>query len=295
MNDIQQWRRMIPTTRARTPAVDHDESDGPGSPTTPKRGLKPKLSSYFTGHGGSAHALKPETSFASISDVLFVPKLPAWPDEEAHPNPDAESLIDSIMCRLMSDPYGSLDPRFNGMLMQIFEAYRSADDEKTRLQVQLNAEVNSRHMLLQRLQQAQKQWSEERQEFKVEIKRLELLLAKGDRGLAEVTTARQDSLLRQKQSYRRSQHMTDGLQTIFDILEKSKRYEDKAYSSQRGTLADTSLAFLPVRRVTSMLSIAVRKLTFDSCIPTKTSLTIREDEALVPTAHVKEVNDQYPP
>ncbi|KAK5126283.1 hypothetical protein LTR85_010519 [Meristemomyces frigidus] len=239
MGDIQQWRRMIQPARARTPAVEHagDDPDGVmASPTTPKRGLKPKFSSYFSNHGGSALAVRAEPSFTSLNGDLFAPRLPAWPEDEPYPSPNAECLIDSIMCRLMSDPYGGLDPRFNGMLMQILECYRNASDEKALKQGQLDEEIRRRKALLQRLELSQKQWSEEREDYKSEVKRLELLLATGKRGLAEVTLARQDSELRQRNNDRRSrQEDDDGLETIFEFLEKTMRLEDKAWSSQRAT------------------------------------------------------------
>ena len=235
MADIQQWRRMIQPTRARTPAVDHEDSDGVAPPVTPKRGLKPKLSSYFAKDAGSAFAVRADTSFTTLNDDWPGTLMPTWPDDEPYPDPEAEGLIDSIMCRLMTEPYASLEPRFNGMLLQIFESYRTVSDEKVQLQAQLDDDLKRRKALLQKLETAQKQWSDERQDYKVEVKRLELLLAKGKRGLAEVTLARQDSSLRQNDSERRA-HQDDGLETIFEFLEKTKRYEDKAWSGQRGTV-----------------------------------------------------------
>ena len=231
MNDIQHWRRMI-QPRTRTPAVEPDDSDGAASPVTPKRGLKPKISSMFTHHGVAA---KP--SMHSLTEDPFAPRLPSWPDEQPYSlHPDAEGLIDSVMCRLMSDPYGSLDSRFNSMLMHIFESYRSVMDEKQQLQEQANEAAHGRKALLSRLQQAQKQWSQERQDYKAEIKRLELLLAKGKRGLAEVTTARQDSQYRQRESYRRSEMLDDGLRTIFEVLERTQQSNEKTWGNQRGKL-----------------------------------------------------------
>lgn len=234
MTDIQQWRRMIQPTRARTPAVEHEDSDAVASPTTPKRGLKPKFSSYFSHHGATAHAVKTEPSYTSLNEEFFPSRLPSWPDDQPYPNPNADELMNSVMCRLMSEPYASLEPRFNGMLLQIFECYRDICDEKLQLQARLEDEVNGRKIVVQRLKSTQNQWSEEMQDYKAEVKRLELLLAKGKRGVAEVTLARQDSLLRQKDADRRSRAENDGLETIFEFLEKTKRYEDKAWSSQRG-------------------------------------------------------------
>ncbi|KAK1070535.1 hypothetical protein LTR48_009467, partial [Friedmanniomyces endolithicus] len=82
------------------------------------------------------------------------------------------------MCRLMTEPYSSLDPRFNGMLLHICESYRNVRDCKQQMEEQLDDAMQGKKSLLYRLQQAQKQMSEQRQEYKAEIKRLELLLAK---------------------------------------------------------------------------------------------------------------------
>ena len=65
------------------------------------------------------------------------------------------------------------------------------------------------------------------------------ILAKGKRGLAEVTLARQDSVIRHSKYYRKGND--DSLETIFEFLEKTKRYEDRAWSSQRGRQAKRSL------------------------------------------------------
>ncbi|KAK1066338.1 hypothetical protein LTR74_007225 [Friedmanniomyces endolithicus] len=232
MNDIPQWRRMIQPSRTRTPAVEPEDSDGMASPVTPKRGLKPTISSYLTHHGLT---VKSEPSYASLNEDPFSPGLPAWPEEQPYPHPDAEGLIDSIMCRLMTEPYSSLDPRFNGMLLHIFEGHRNVRDCKQQMEEQLDDAMQGKKSLLYRLQQAQKQMSEQRQEYKAEIKRLELLLAKGKRGLAEVTIARQDSQLQQRESHRRSEQLDDGLRTIFDVLERTQRSDEKTYGTQRAT------------------------------------------------------------
>lgn len=236
MADIQQWRRKIQTSRARTPAVQelNDDTDGIATPVTPKRGLRPKISSYFTKDPSTAAAVRADAPTSLLDEKTSPCTLPTWPDDEAFPSPDAEALVDSIMCRLMAEPYAALEPRFNGALLRLFESHRCMNDERLKLQEQLENEMKRGTLLYQRLQAAQKQWSDERQDFKAEIKRLELLLAKGKRGVAEVTLAREDSELRRKESVRRSRGIDDGLETIFEFLEKTRRWEDKAYGSQRG-------------------------------------------------------------
>lgn len=56
--------------------------------------------------GVLAHtAVRAEPSFTSLNGDLFTPRLPVWPEDEPYPSPKAEDLMDSIMCRLLSNPY----------------------------------------------------------------------------------------------------------------------------------------------------------------------------------------------
>jgi len=233
MADIQQWRRKIQPARVRTPAVEADDSDGIASPITPRRGIRPKLSSYFGQHGIVGNVVQQEPSFASLNAELIGSKLPSWPDNEPFPEPTAEVLIDSILCRLMSDPYYPLEVRFNGALLQIFERLRTLSDEKVQLLALLDKEVSTRKYTEQRTLQDQKHWAEERQAFQAEIKRLELFHITGERRLAEVTIGREDSVLCQRKE-QEAEEAQDELETLFEFLEKTKRAEDKAWSSQRG-------------------------------------------------------------
>lgn len=234
MNDIQQWRRMIQPSRARTPAVEHDDAEGISLPITPKRGLKPKFSSYFTHNG---NRLKTEPSSASPADDPFLPHLPTWPAHQESPQLGADQLLDTVICRLLSDPYRSLDSRFNGAILYIFEAYQNLREEKERLECRVASEVFGRKSLVHRLQEAQKLWSEERQDYKDEIKRLELLIARGRGGLAEVTLARQGSGFRARESIRRSQQLDPGLQTVLEAIDRTNRQAEKTWSNQRGLSA----------------------------------------------------------
>ena len=222
---------MIQPARARTPAVEAEEPDGIGSPTTPRKGFRPKLSSYFMQCSNPGPPSR--TDLVSGEDLLN----PTWPSSsfnEPSPNRDTESLIDAIMCRLLACPYDKLDSRFNGMLLQIFESYRNVSDEKQELQTNFEREVDRRTAMEAAMHRSAHRWSQERQQYKAEVKRLELLLSQGKRGLAEVTIARQDSLLRNRKRGHGDMTPDESLETIFEFLEKTKRYEDKQWSSQRG-------------------------------------------------------------
>ncbi|KAI5361459.1 hypothetical protein Slin14017_G081920 [Septoria linicola] len=223
MADIQQWRRKIQPARSRTPAtpcVDNEEPDDCLTSTTPKRRLKPKLSSYF-GHNPKASLQDGHPSAA---------ELPAWPPDQFYPDPKPEEVMDMMMCTIMAAPYQALESRHNSSLMLIFESYLNLMDDKTAMQKLLENEAAANQALIAKLNLAEKDWADEKQDYKDEVKRLEVLLAEASkRGLAEVTLARQDSKLHNRASLPKKE-------TIFEVLEKSMLYNDKTWSNQRATM-----------------------------------------------------------
>jgi hypothetical protein len=207
-------------------------SAAPPRPSTPKKGLRPKLSSYLSPSGpfGTTSKSEPEPGFTELPAQSF----PSWAIEDTFPHPSAEQLIDTILCRLMSQPYDALDTRFNGALLQIFEAYRNLLDQRERLERNLAGETDIRLAERSATQRAERAWEEEKQSYKAEVKRLELVIAQGKRGVAEVALVRQDSLIRRKKQVTTPDDEDDGKETVFEFLEKTKRFEDPAWSGQRG-------------------------------------------------------------
>ncbi|KAL1583224.1 hypothetical protein WHR41_07830 [Cladosporium halotolerans] len=245
MSDIPQWRLKIPPSRSRTPMLESPEIDqgmrppsalaGPSTrPPTPKRGLRPKLSSYLSQSAPFGAASKePEPFFADH----LTPSFPSWAVEDTFPNTSAEQLIHAVMCRLMARPYESLESRFNGSLLQIFEAYRQLADERDRLEKRLAEEVDGRSADRSAMQKAERRWEDEKETYKAEVKRLELVIAKGKRGVAEVALVRQDSLIRgRKMMAGNHDDEDDGKETVFEFLEKTKMFEPKDWSGQRATM-----------------------------------------------------------
>jgi len=212
-------------------------SAAPTRPSTPKKGLRPKLSSYLSQSGpfGAISKPEPEPAFTETPTHSF----PSWAVEDTFPHPSAEQLIDTILCRLMSQPYDTLDTRFNGALLQILEAYRNLSDQRERLEKHLAEETAIRLAERSATQEAEREWEEEKQSYKAEVKRLELIIAQGKRGVAEVALVRQDSLIRRKKQVITPDDEDDGKETVFEFLEKTKRFEDPAWSGQRGLLCCT--------------------------------------------------------
>ena len=134
----------------------------------------------------------------------------------------------------MSQPYDALDTRFNGALLQIFEAYRNLSDQRERLERSLAGETDNRLAERSAAQRAEHEWEEEKRSYKAEVKRLELVIAQGKRGVAEVALVRQDTLIRRKKQVITPDDEDDGKETVFEFLEKTKRFEDPTWSGQRG-------------------------------------------------------------
>lgn len=222
---------MIQTARSRTPATDTDDSEGV---LFPRKGLKPKVSSYLTQQSAPSF---PSRTNSTITNNAYHQHLPSWSTDQTIPDPDVGKLIDSVMSRLLAEPYCGLDSRFNGSLLQIFEAFRHVNDENIQLQSLLEQEINKCSSLERAIHESAKQWSREREEFQAEVRRLELIVAKGERGLAEVTLVRQDSLLRYGQRIRDNIKADKTLETVFEFLERTRRREDAKWNSQRGKKA----------------------------------------------------------
>lgn len=225
MADIQQWRRKIQPTKTRTTAIfptpTVEESDDL-RPPTPKRRLKPKISAYFN------QPSKPEP----FTEDHSTSQLPRWPLDQVYPDPRPEEEMDAIMCHLMADPYTRLDVHFNASLMRIFEAYLTRKDDTVRLQRRCDEAMATAEAVVAKLHMAEKEWEDEKVDYKEEVKRLEVLLSRtSSQGLAEVTMARQYSKLRG-----RNHGGARKKETIFEFLEKTtKRHDqDTSWSNQRG-------------------------------------------------------------
>ncbi|KAK4990837.1 hypothetical protein LTR50_002204 [Elasticomyces elasticus] len=216
---------MIQPARSRTPNLslssEHDErdmhADTHSNPATPRRKSRPKLASYLSQYipsGGHTKTDIPE------HDYIGHPKLPSSHsfDVESVSNWDPEQLITSIQCTLMADPYKPLSVQCNSSICRILEAYRELVDEKERLQTHLDEEIHRRHVDLAEAQEAEKGWMEERAAYKAEIKRLEVLMAKGKKGLVEVIRARQHSVLK-KPNRSEENEITNPPVTVYEFLE----------------------------------------------------------------------------
>jgi len=140
------------------------------------------------------------------------------------------------MQKLMASPFEPLTARDNSSIMRIIEAYRVLRDENTSLMEKLRNEVKRRYAVELEAEKAERRWQQEVGDYKAEVKRLELLIAKGKPGLAGVIKARQDSVVDRSRKGARpgKSGRNDHKETVFEFLGRSRTEGEDARSAQRG-------------------------------------------------------------
>jgi hypothetical protein len=241
MADVYQWRRRIQPSFSHTllPVGEQDETEPDitsGFGSTRKK-VRPKISSYFSRpsvvHGRSSiWSADQRTSFKkNISSPSQT-----WP-EGCEPDPD--QTMDSIMRTLVTEPYRSLDIKYNSPLLMIFEGFRNLRDANASLMRKLKYEVETRFSSHHELELERQRWQQEREEYKAEVKRLELIISKDKEGVAEVIRARRGSLLRAEHRRRTTSGTNtsndDPRETVFEFLERTRIEDDKRQEAVRKT------------------------------------------------------------
>jgi hypothetical protein len=241
MADVYQWRRRIqpPFSHTLLPVGEQDETEPDitsGFGSTRKK-VRPKISSYFSRssavHGRSSiWSADQRTSF---KENISSPSQ-TWP-EGCEPDPD--QTMDSIMRTLVTEPYRSLDIKYNSPLLMIFEGFRNLRDENASLMRKLKYEVETRFSSHHELELERQRWQQEREEYKAEVKRLELIISKDKEGVAEVIRARRGSLLRGEHRRRTTSGANtsndDPRETVFEFLERTRIEDDKRQEAVRKT------------------------------------------------------------
>jgi hypothetical protein len=150
--------------------------------------------------------------------------------------------MDSIMRTLIAEPYRPLDVKHNSPLLMIFEGFRNLRDENSSLMRKLKYEAETRFASHHELELERQAWHREREEYKAEVKRLELIISKNEEGVAEVVRARQGSLLGREHRRRTASNANlkrdDPRETVFEFLERTRiedeRKQEAARKAQRG-------------------------------------------------------------
>lgn len=246
MADVYQWRRRIQPgyPHALMPVGEQDETEpvitrGFGSS---RKKARPKISSYFSHRTSSANhgrsSIWSADQRTSFKETISSPHE-TWP-EGCEPDPD--QMMDSMMRTLMAEPYRPLDVKHNSPLLMIFEGFRNLRDENASLMRKLKYEVETRFASHHETERERQRWQQEREEYKAEVKRLELIIAKDKEGMAGVFRARQGSILRNEHRRRTASgantSKNDPRETVFEFLERTRVEDDAraeaARKAQRG-------------------------------------------------------------
>ncbi|KAI4848885.1 hypothetical protein E4T45_06145 [Aureobasidium sp. EXF-8846] len=261
MADVYQWRRRIQPAFSHTilPVGEQDEAEPDitsGFGSTRKK-VRPKISSYFRPsitHGRSSIWSADQRS--SIKETISTPHQ-TW--EGCEPDPD--QTMDSIMRTLVTEPYRSLDIKYNSPLLMIFEGFRNLRDENASLMRKLKYEVESRFSSHHELELERQRWQQEREEYKAEVKRLELIISKDKEGVAEVIRARRGSLLRGEHRRRTTSGANtssdDPRETVFEFLERTRVEDEKRQEAVRKTQ----------RGISTSLSLSSNESRLTSSVP----------------------------
>lgn len=261
---MQAHKRKLKASRSRSALVHSDVLDltvsreAPASMTsTPKRGLGPKVSSYFT-HATSNPARAP----GSLPSVVSLPILPRalapWQHHDetllatnsvgkvrrvtaykppvalAACQPVAEQLMDSILQAILCEPDQALERHHTSSILQVLEAYRALREESFDLQERVEVEMNRRSASEAAAERARQIWQTEKRRFEDEVKRLEVLVENGQQRYTSVAEVQPDSEVTRDLRRASRREEEDGKETIFEFLDRSRVEEDAARQTQRG-------------------------------------------------------------
>lgn len=225
MADLQNWmRKTIQPVRTRTPTFpltseerrNTVDASSLSESSTPRRrsGPRKKISSYFS------H--RPSKLLDDSTTEIWSPDGTA--DDAL--SPDIRTMIDAIFIKLCNQPFDGLPAQMNSSVLHVIEAYRNLSVEKEQLEEQLE-EIGSK------LEEAETRREEEEKDFRAEIKRLELIIAKGKNGMSRLMASRQDSVVSRKKGYRNQVGLSTPATRGTDAMPKQ---QVKSTKVQRGKI-----------------------------------------------------------
>ncbi|KAF7681402.1 hypothetical protein GT037_000378 [Alternaria burnsii] len=185
------WRQQRQGSRPQTPVgavsatplVDDaydtrsDRSDTPA----PRRDSKPRLARYTS-------------LFANFKDTTKEPEFAfsaPWGEDapqSLQPYIDPLDVVQSVRSH-MATTHRPIPMEHNSGLFRVFEDYRKVREQKESLSIMMEETLSD-------WKKAEEHWNRSKDRYGAEIRRLELLIARGTSGMAGLMQARQDSVLR---------------------------------------------------------------------------------------------------
>ncbi|EUC49728.1 hypothetical protein COCMIDRAFT_32944 [Bipolaris oryzae ATCC 44560] len=204
------------------------------------RDSKPKLSRYTS-------------LFASFKDSARIPDFSEpWSEEAPRP---FEAYVDPLLVtqsvRLhITSSSSPIPTEHHSGLLRVFEDYRKVRDQKEHLEMLLEETLRD-------WSQAQIGWSYSEDAYHAEIRRLELLIARGASGMMGLVQARQGSVVdRQRRHRKTSSH--DSLARDHRLLPEDKLDAEINRLSDRGNLIHPVLHGRPVSPSSKMAVLSKR-------------------------------------
>lgn len=189
------------------------------SATLPKRKPRPKLMSYLGGHNHQStepeHFLldrRPPLAQAAGISTTTVGNASEVSRETAAATeirPNVELSVTTLMSRLLSDPGKGLSVQDTSLVLRMIESYRELGEEVISLKDELGNEKEKTKVAAEELQQLELIRVSDENDFRAEIKRLEMVIAEGKRGMSDLLMARQGSLIRRSR-HPRETSLEDG-------------------------------------------------------------------------------------
>jgi hypothetical protein len=153
----------------------------------PKRHSRPKLFTRASQYFGKSPSLRFSNNF-EFNEIKA--------ERNLHHDAKVDSIVSSITTTINNQFSKPLSIQTHGPILRVFEAFRVLSDEKDEIETKLAEAVSHVNTTLDTLEGERRRWKDDEISYKAEIKRLEVIIASGKTGLAEVTLARQTSLIR---------------------------------------------------------------------------------------------------
>jgi hypothetical protein len=208
MADIPSWLRGF---RARTPGLQTPAADKgsfedlivphcDGDADTMAKSRDSSRVSSFLGfvRQSSALSFSASESFASTNSNIQV-KDPGQTWHNPNPYQVAENLKVVMMTQSSFDP---VPVKHNTSILQVLEAYQDMCEELKSKDKKIERLKSDHSLEISALKSKILEWEQRERDYKTEMKKLEVMLATGERGLELVTMARTSSVLnRRKDRY----------------------------------------------------------------------------------------------
>ncbi|KAF2738209.1 hypothetical protein EJ04DRAFT_429414 [Polyplosphaeria fusca] len=226
--DKSTLRQVISASRPGTPGRDlhpppteHEIDEDRASETSSRRksDTKPKLHRYWSNLTG----LSPDKPPVIVSEP-WSEDFPLFPP----PFVDPLEVVQSVRSHINRIPTESIPLQHTSGLLRVFEDYRKVREAKERLDALIKD-------LVEDYKKAEETWNETEDRYQAEIRRLELIIARGASGMSVLMKARQGSIIDKRQSNKKRMRK-DPAMTAFELLTRDQLDVEILQRSQRVNL-----------------------------------------------------------